>query len=258
MEDGRTRGVITREGDFVPADLVVSCAGLKRTIAMAGREHFNPQYLEYVEGLRESEAFIAVKFLLDRRIESVSSPCLLHLPDLPPGSMFDYLESGALPSDLFLFITIPRIWDAALVPSCKDVLIVGVPAPGSLDMAGLGEEILDRAEEIVDDIFPEMSGCIEDKQRINTPVVSRLSGRDTGECIGLAQEVGQCGTNRPGSALPLSGLYVVGTDTGGRGIGTECAAESALYLYNLLKDGSTPIGVRSCFLLPPGVTKNKT
>ena len=235
-EDGRVRGVTLREGEFVPADLVVSSAGLKPTVAMAGREHFSPHYLEYTEGLRESEAFIAVKFLLDRRIESVNSPCLLHLPDLPPESMFDYLDGGALPADLFLFITIPRIWDASLVPPGKDVLMVGVPAPRSLEKSGLGEEILDRAEEISKGIFPEIAGCIEDIQRINTPDVSRVSGRSTGECIGLAQEVGQCGTNRPAPALPLPGLYVVGSDAGGRGIGTECAAESALYLYNLLKD----------------------
>jgi prolycopene isomerase len=236
VEDGSARGVTTQEGDFIPADLVVSNAGLKRTVTMTGREHFPPRYLEYIEGLRESEAFIAIKFLLGRCIKSVRSPCLLHLPDLSPDRMFDYLDDGALPPDLFLFITIPRIWDAAIVPPGKDVLMVGVPAPSLLGRAGLGERILDRAEEITEDIFPEIRKSIEDKQRIDLPGVSRLSGRDTGECIGLAQEVGQSGTNRPEPTLPLPGLYTVGTDAGGRGIGTECAAESALYLYNLLKD----------------------
>jgi len=236
VEGGRVNGVTTQEGDFIPADLVVSNAGLKRTVTMAGREHFPPHYLEYIEGLRESEAFIAVKFLLGRRIRSVRSPCLLHLPDLPPESMFDYLDAGGLPPDLFLFIPLPRIWDEAIVPPGKEVLLVGVPAPSHLGRASLGERILDRAEEIAEGIFPEICGSIEDKQRIDLPGVSRLSGRDTGECIGLAQEVGQSGTNRPEPALPLPGLFTVGTDTGGRGIGTECAAESALYLYNLLKD----------------------
>jgi prolycopene isomerase len=242
VESGCARGITTQEGDFIPADLVVSNAGLKRTIAMAGREHFHPEYLEYTDGLRESEAFIAAKFLLGRRIQSLSSPCMLHLPDLPPESMFDYLDGGAVPSDLFLFITLPRIWDTSLVPPGKDVLIIGAPAPVRPESSGLGEKILDRAEEMIADIFPEMVGSIEDKQRIYTPGISSLSGRETGECIGLAQEVGQSGTSRPGPSLPLQGLFVVGTDAGGRGIGTECAAESAIYLYNLLKDGSAIMG----------------
>ena len=114
--------------------------------------------------------------------------------------------------------------------------MVGVPAPSLLELDKLGERLLDRAEEITEGLFPEIRGSIEDKQRINLPGVSRLSGRDTGECIGLAQEIGQSGSNRPEPTLPLPGLFTVGTDAGGRGIGTECAAESALYLYSLLKD----------------------
>jgi len=99
----------------------------------------------------------------------------------------------------------------------------------------LEEEILERAEGIAVDIFPEIACCVEGKRRLYTSDISRLSGRDTGECIGLAQEVGQSGTSRPHPALAVKGLYLVGSDAGGRGIGTECAADSALYLYNLLK-----------------------
>jgi prolycopene isomerase len=189
-----------------------------------------------MEGLRESEAFIAVKFLLGHRIRSARSPCLLHLPDLPPENMFDYMEDGIIPPDLFLFITIPGIWDEAVAPRGKDILIVGVPAPSRTQNTGLGEKILSRAEDIAGEIFPEIGESLEEKQRINIPGISRLSGRDTGECIGLAQEIGQSGTLKPNPALPVPGLFLVGSDAGGRGIGTENAAESALYLYNLLKD----------------------
>ena len=41
MEGGQVRGVTTQQGDFIPADLVVPNAGLKRTVAMAGREHLS-------------------------------------------------------------------------------------------------------------------------------------------------------------------------------------------------------------------------
>jgi len=130
IEGNRVKGVTSGEGDFFPADIVACNAGLKRTVELAGREHFSPRYLGYSESLRESEAFLAVKFLIGRRIESARSPCLLHLPDLPPQSMFDYLEGEELPRDLFLFATLPRRWDPSLVPPGKDLLMVGVPSPG--------------------------------------------------------------------------------------------------------------------------------
>lgn len=236
-EDGRVCGVTTAEGEFVEADMVVSNAGLKRTIEMAGRRAFPPDYLDRADGLRDSEAFIAVKYFLDRKISSMSTPCLLHMPGISPHHMFDYLEDGSVPDDLFLFVTAPGIWDPSLVPPGGDCLIVGVPAPSSLDRVEQAGSLLTRAEEIAADIFPEISGATVAVEKVLTAQVSSLSGRAAGECIGIAQEVGQSGTARPSVDTPLKGLYLVGADAGGRGIGTEMAADSALRLYSLLKDG---------------------
>jgi prolycopene isomerase len=235
VEEGRAKGVVTRDGEAIPADLVVSNAGIKRTVEMAGRANFPSEYLERVEGLRESEAFIAVKFFLDRKVSSMGTPCMMHIPDLPPERMFDYLKDGSIPSDLFLFVTVPSAWDPMLAPPGKDLLIVGVPAPADLSRVEQCVGLLDLAERIAFEVFPEMRGHVVDKQRTHIAHTSHLTGRATGECIGLGQEVGQSGTSKPLPATPLEGLYLVGSDAGGRGIGTENAAESALYLYGLLK-----------------------
>lgn len=47
--------------------------------------------------------------------------------------------------------------------------------------------------------------------------------------------MGQTGSKKPTPQTPIPGLYMVGSDAGGKGNGTECAADSALYLYNILK-----------------------
>ena len=235
VEGGRVRGVTSDEGEFIPGDTVVSSAGLQRTVELAGRDAFPVDYLHRADGLRDSEAFIAVKFFLDRKISSMRTPCLLHMPGLPPHTMFDYLEDGSVPDDLFLFVTAPGKWDPSLVPPGEDCLIVGVPAPSRLDRAAQAESLLDRAEELAAEIFPELAGATVDVERVLTGDVSRLSGRAAGECIGVAQEVGQSGTLRPQASTPIGGLYLVGADAGGRGIGTEMAADSALRLYHQLK-----------------------
>jgi len=237
VEGGRVRGVTTREGEFLPGDMVVSSAGLRRTVELTGRSAFPEEYLARADGLRDSEAFIAVKFFLDRKLSSMRTPCLLHMPGLSPHTMFDYLEDGSIPEELFLFVTAPGNWDPSLVPPGGDCLIVGVPAPSSLDRTAQAESLLDLATEMAHAIFPELAGTTVGTERILTGDVSRLSGRAAGECIGIAQEVGQSGRSRPQAHTPIGGLFLVGADAGGRGIGTEMAADSALRLFHQLKDG---------------------
>jgi prolycopene isomerase len=237
VEGGRAKGITTAKGEFIPADMVVSSAGLRRTVELAGREAFPPHYLELADGLHDSEAFIAVKFFLKRKISSMRTPCLLHMPDLSPHTMFDYLEDGSVPSDLFLFVTAPGNWDPSLVPPGEDCLIVVVPAPSRLDRAAQAESLLEKARELAAGIFPELDGATTGVERVLAGDISRLSGKAAGECIGAAQEVGQSGGRRPAVSTPVSGLFLVGADAGGRGIGTEMAADSALRLYYSLKDG---------------------
>jgi prolycopene isomerase len=55
-----------------------------------------------------------------------------------------------------------------------------------------------------------------------------------GEAVGLAQVVGQCGKSKPDPRTPLSGLYLVGCDAGGRGAGTHQAVDSGFNVTTLV------------------------
>ena len=52
--------------------------------------------------------------------------------------------------------------------------------------------------------------------------------------IGLAQLYDQVGENKPDPRTPVEVLYLVGCDAGGRGVGTEQAADSALKVRELI------------------------
>ena len=240
VSGGRALGVTTTEGESIPADMVVSSAGLRRSIELAGRDNFPAAYVERADGLKDSEAFIAAKFRLRRKLSSLRTPCLLHMPDLPPESMFDYLEDGSVPGDLFLFVTAPGRWDPSLVPPGGETVIVGVPAPSRPGRTEQADALLDAASAMAMELLPELKRSTLDVERVYPADISRLSGRSAGDCIGLAQDVGQSGTRRPSPFTPVSGLFLVGADAGGRGIGTEMAADSALRLYYQLKEGHVP------------------
>jgi prolycopene isomerase len=54
-----------------------------------------------------------------------------------------------------------------------------------------------------------------------------------GECVGLAQIVGQCGSMKPSQELSIRGLYLAGTDAGAAGMGTHQAALSGIQAARL-------------------------
>ncbi len=81
---------------------------------------------------------------------------------------------------------------------------------------------------------PAMERHIEWSMRTHIGDTARITGKPTGECIGLAQSVGQSGVHKPEAATPVESLYLVGCDAGARGVGTEQAAASALYVAGLI------------------------
>ncbi len=234
--DGRVQGVQTSEGEEIAADVVVSNAGIKRTLEMAGEEHFPAEYVSYVKGLKYSCAFITTKYGLDRRVVDLPAPGFFNIPAMDPDHMFDYINEGGVPEDPFLFTPFPSEWDPYAAPLGKQLIICGVPAPIEVNKENVAqcEAILDRAERKLLEIFPQIEGHIEWKMRTHIAHTAAITGKPTGECIGLAQCVGQTGVHKPVPWTPVKGLWLVGTDAGARGVGTEQAGGSALYVANLL------------------------
>jgi hypothetical protein len=70
--------------------------------------------------------------------------------------------------------------------------------------------------------------------------IATLGGRGAGEAIGLAQSYDQDGPAKPDPRLPVEGLYAVGVDAGGMGIGTERASDSAMNVFEMVLDDFSP------------------
>lgn len=69
---------------------------------------------------------------------------------------------------------------------------------------------------------------------VTTPKDIEILGGKESSVVGISQSVGQVGVDRPSSVLPIEGLYLVGGDAGGWGIGTELAAQSAIDCAELI------------------------
>ncbi|MBU2490471.1 MAG: NAD(P)/FAD-dependent oxidoreductase [Proteobacteria bacterium] len=224
---GRAVGVET-DKDFYPADVVVSNAGIKRTVAIAGAKNFPEEYVERVGRLKDSKGAVTLKYALDYRPSEV--PILFHYSKKADFSknLREMLE-GKIPEDPALFMPSPTVCDPGLAPPGKHLLMVTTIVPEDLSASPLTERFLDQIEKKMNNLFPGLEEHTIWKHRTNLDWVNQMAGgRGTASVIGLAQSADQVGRNKPSPRTPVQGLYLVGCDAGGRGIGTEQASDSAL------------------------------
>jgi len=235
VEEGRVKGVVGSDGEFYDANVVVSNAGLKKNIELAGRNNFPADYVEYIDSLKLSYSWIASKIALSKCVMNLKAPSFFPIPEIEPERIFEYCDDpGEFPHDPFLFVPIPTSWDATVAPPGHELILCGIPASNEVDQEEKSQKLLDIAEEKLFYYFPQIEKNILWKSRITNKDTNRITRKGTGECIGLAQIPGQVGAKKPSPKLPIEGLYVVGCDAGARGVGTEQATASGMLVANLV------------------------
>ncbi|MBN1288318.1 MAG: NAD(P)/FAD-dependent oxidoreductase [Actinobacteria bacterium] len=237
VDSGKVKGVKTADGREFEADIVISNAGIKLTCAMAGKANFPKDYIKRVDGLRYSCSYITKKYGLSKKSVDVNSAGFFHVANVEPETMFDYLDTGEAPADPQLFTTIPTEVDFTAGKPGEQLVIMGVPGPitGSKESSKHCDKILAAGEERLFEVFPDIEKNTRWTVKTDTHYYAKMTGKPTGDCIGLGQYVGQTGIHKPSAKTPVEGLYLVGTDAGARGVGTEQAAESAIRVAKLIE-----------------------
>jgi phytoene dehydrogenase-like protein len=240
IENGKVTGVETVSGHH-EADLVISCAGIVRTLDLADRQHFPKEYVSRAEGMSYSNAYVTLKYALDRPV--IPHPVVFHMPSLPPDRVFDYVEEKRPPDDPYIFMPVPSNLDPSLAPEGRQLVVAGTAAPAGATPE-LCDAILDRVHAKVCELFPDFKQSIMWQLRSTRVDATGLTHHLAGEAIGIGQTPGQVGASRPDLATPVGGLWLVGADAGSRGIGTELASGSALNLADRLAGGSEPAPIK--------------
>jgi prolycopene isomerase len=77
-------------------------------------------------------------------------------------------------------------------------------------------------------IIPGLDEQVLFIDRTTTNWMAHWIGKEYGPAISTAQSPDQVGDRRPKVTTPIAGLYQAGDGAGGRGVGTELAADSAM------------------------------
>ncbi len=239
IEDGAVTGVTTPEGAF-SAPVVVSSAGIQPTILkLCGPEHFDKSYLNYIWGLVPGWAFTSIRYFLREPVMKTAMYVMYSDDSWLDTARFEKIKKGEIPEEVILFMVNHNFYDENAAPPGKQVLVSGTVCssnPEAEEIEGLWE----RMDAQMREFFPEIWEACERREYNGPREIAELT-RDSviqgqgGECVGLAQIVGQCGSMKPDSKTPINGLYIAGADAGARGMGTHQSALSGTAVARMVQ-----------------------
>jgi prolycopene isomerase len=234
VENGKVTGIRTDKGDFA-APIVISNAGLQPTVLrLVGEAHFDKSYANYVRDLVPSYSLLGYRYFLSKPV--TDAPFGVIFSDESPWTLerFSQARAGEASRLGVLYFEVPSNYDPDAAPKGRQILMTGSFCPPSPDLSKAEIQAWAEAGEArLFGAFPDLEACIESKELYTTRSVSNAT-RDSalpgvgGETIGLGQIVGQCGESKPSIRAPIGGLFYVGADAGGTGIGTQQAIESGM------------------------------
>ncbi len=239
VENNQVKGVETKEG-FIPGDMVICNAGIRRTVELAGEDHFPESYVRTAKNYKESLSGVVVQYGLDYcPVDAFAS--LIMEDTLDSFATVERAYEGRFGDDPIADMKLPLVFfsptfvDSSLAPPGQHILLATMaPITANTLDDETSNKFLDLVEKRVAISFPGIEQHIKWKIRRGAKYYAQLGGRGTCEAIGWGQRYDQDGDKRMSSRTPVKGLYVVGTDTGYAGIGTELAAESSLRAHKLI------------------------
>ncbi|MEG0504094.1 MAG: NAD(P)/FAD-dependent oxidoreductase [Raoultibacter sp.] len=185
VEDGKAKGIIAKGEEFT-ADMIVSNAGIQDTVLkLVGPEHFDPEYVAYVEDLRISFVSVIARFALDTVI-SPEVKMLSSFSSMPPREYRDTLNRGEMPDEINSFIVVPSTFDPHVAPEGKQLVMMTTAVPDDLDdkyCPAILEALIDSAETH----FPGLREHAIFVEKVLPADAARIMGED-GAGIGIAQQ----------------------------------------------------------------------
>lgn len=234
VEQGKVTGVVTDKGSF-QAPVVISNAGIQPTVLkLVGEEHFDQGFVNYVKDLAPSMGMIGTRYFLNKKVIDV--PYGVIFSDETPWDLERYQKAkeGETPKQGVVFFEVPANYDPHAAPEGKQMVMTGYWCPADPKMTEKEKKAWqDMGEKVMLDAYPDLEKHVESKEAYTPAHVCNLT-RDQvlpgqgGECIGLGQWMGQCARNKPSVKAPVRGLFFVGCDAGGYGVGTQQAVDSAI------------------------------
>jgi prolycopene isomerase len=213
--------------NLAPADLLPLLDGVDVPDGWAAR----------VRALRASGNAHQIKLALRRPL--VDEGCLiagvslsgLGLADLSIGLMertVAAIAEGRVSDPLAIYAPVPTNYDPSLAPPGHQLIVASIYGPVCADPADPPARWEAASLQALARIIPGLEDELLFHEHVPIPTLGSWMGKSSRGAICNGQVPGQVGRDRLPVATPVPGLYLCGDGAGGRGIGTELAATSAM------------------------------
>lgn len=232
--EGDYLSVATRDGSEYRAP-VVACNFAPADLLRVLDADVPSEYRERVAAIRGSGNAHQLKLALRRPL--VSEGCIiggvsldgLTLRDLSLDLMRNTvgrIEVGRVSEPLAIYAPVPTNYDASLGPG--QLIVASIYGPVCDDPIDPHPVWRERAMAAMRSIIPHLDDELLFAEWTPIQAVAGWMGKSNRGAICNGQFPGQVGRDRLPVTTPIRGLYLVGDGAGGRGIGTELAASSAM------------------------------
>ena len=239
VENGIATGITTTDGKIYKSGLIISNAGIRQTaIKLVGEEYFDSEYVARLKKLENTLACVGYRFFTDAPVIEYIMKVYFPYGCIEPYHEFEKMSKGQKkPESNYICISTTSHYDG-MAPAGKQCIyaVMSCAPDPKLDTKPYLDYITQRLKKIEPQIFDHI-----EHTEIMSPATVPAVGNDSvmdgqgGEAYGIALTVGQTGKNRPKAQSPISGLYYVGNDVEGIGLGTHLAVDSGFKVYEILK-----------------------
>ncbi|MFV0329671.1 MAG: phytoene desaturase family protein [Dysgonomonas sp.] len=240
--DGQAVGITTELGESYVAPIIVSNAGIRQTVhKLVGDSNFDEEYADRINGLQSNLADVGYRYFTSKPVLKNSTTVYFPWNCLEPWSAFEEMAAGTKkPESNYMYIGTKSIFPT-VSPEGKQIIYACMSCHP--DPEQNLQPYLDYVENVMKELYPALyeDGVIEHKEVMDLESVFKL-GVDKifkgqgGESYGIANSLGQADGDMPRCKTPLNGLYIVGNDAEGFGVGCHRAVDSGFKLFEHLKE----------------------
>jgi phytoene dehydrogenase-like protein len=138
------------------------------------------------------------------------------------------IEAGRVSDPLAIYAPVPTNYDPSLAPAGGQLIVASIYGPVCEQPAEPTARWRDHAMAALRQILPGLDDALVFAEFTPIRAIAGWMGKANRGAICNGQWPGQVGRDRLPVTTPIPGLYIVGDGAGGRGIGTELAAVSAM------------------------------
>ena len=206
LTDGNIiKGVTTKKGGEIPADIFVSNIDPKQTFfSLLDKNSVDDSYLRRIENMKESVSFFLLYLGLDNKID---------LKGLKRGFYHTSNNLSFSSSDWF-YISVPTEVDPSLAPDNKQIISVVVSSRDNYDdiddWVAYKDKMKKHTINYLENFVPEIQDHIEVIDAATPKTLYRYTLNSKGAAYGWAVTVDQTWSNRLSHTTPFKNLFLSG------------------------------------------------